>query len=152
MAALAWRNQDRQPHRRSSDGRVGWRCGWKSKRAYHPSLEKIRTERGEINLGRGGGCRLARRASESESARDCPAHARGIARIAKCSGRRTPANDGFRRGALHRIAVDAFRTLLPRECTPACGSLHLTPCRFVPILRNRRMENWGRAFPNRMTT
>src|SRR6267143_807127 len=91
---------------------MGRHCGWKSQRAYDPSLEEIRTERREINLGRGGGRGLARRASESESARDCAAHARGIGRIAKGPDRRTPADDGLRRRALRRITVDPFPTLL----------------------------------------
>src|ERR1700687_522164 len=103
---------------------MGWHCGCKFKRAYDPSLEEIWTKRREINLGRGGGRGLARRASESESAGNCPAYARRIGGIAKGSGRRTPANDGFRRGALHGIAVDAFRTLLPPERTRQARAAH----------------------------
>ena len=38
-----------------------------------------------------------------------------------------------------------------REFTSACGSLHLTPFHFIPTRPDRRMESWGREFPNRMT-
>src|SRR6266478_6384831 len=74
---------------------MGRHCGWKSERAYDPPLEKIRAQRRKTNLGRGSGCRFARRARESESARDCAAHARGIGGIAKGAGGGTPADDGF---------------------------------------------------------
>src|SRR5260370_31165578 len=117
IAALAWRNQDWEPDRDSSDGRMGWHFGWESERAYEPSLEEIRPERGEINLGRGSGCCCAGRACEAESTHDGGAHTGGTGGIAKGPGRRTSADDGFRRWAPHRIAVDASRTLLPPECT-----------------------------------
>jgi len=34
-----------------------------------------------------------------------------------------------------------------RECTSACGSLHLTPCHFAPTRRNRRNGKLGPGIP-----
>ena len=114
-AALARRNQDWQPDRRSTDGRMGWKRGWKPERAYNPSLEEIRPERRETYLGRGSGRGFARRPRQSESTCDREAYAGGIGGIAKSSHRRARADDRFDRRALHRIAVDAFRAVLPPE-------------------------------------
>src|SRR5438445_3236522 len=127
MAALAWRNQNRQPDRSSTDGRMGRHCGWESDRAYDQQMEKIRQERSETDLGMRGRRGLARGACESESAGDCAAHARGISGITRGPCRRTPKDDGIRPGAMDRAAINAFRTLLPSEQARQARAAHSLP-------------------------
>src|SRR5882762_6762257 len=106
---------------------MGWHCGWKSERTYHPSLEKIRAQWRKTNLGRGSGCGFARGACESESARGCAAYFGRLGGIAKGAGGGTPRDNGIGGRAFHRVAVDTFRTLLPSECARKNRAAHSLP-------------------------
>ena len=113
----------RQPLVHSSDGRLGRQPRRFAFAAYAAPLAEFRAERRQADLGRRGGGRATRRASEPESdAGHAPQPPRP-----DCAAQRTdhgspPAFRHERRSA-DRLAADAFRTLLPAELK-ATGAAH----------------------------
>src|SRR5712691_1859972 len=100
---------------------MGRNGGWKSQRSHRAALETIRTERSEINLGRRSCCYFARGPRKSKSTGDCAAYTRGTGEVARRAGRRASPHNGLNRRTVDRIAVDAFRKILPAECAQQTG-------------------------------